>query len=75
MPGKDGREALREIKSDPELRCIPVIVLTTSQAPKDVAHCYEAGANAFMTKPASFDALRQVLTSFEHYWVSAVTLP
>ena len=75
MPGKDGREALKEIKSDPELRSIPVIVLTTSQAPQDVAHCYQAGANAFMTKPASFDALRQALTAFEHYWVSAVTLP
>ena len=75
MPGKDGREALREIKSDPDLRRIPVIVLTTSQAPQDVAHCYDAGADAFMTKPASFDALREALTAFEHYWVSAVTLP
>src|SRR5712691_4846198 len=70
MPGKDGREALREIKSDPELRRIPVIVLTTSKATQDVARSYESGANAFMTKPATFDALRDSLTAFERYWVS-----
>jgi CheY-like chemotaxis protein len=75
MPGKDGREALREIKSDPELRRIPVVVQTTSRAPQDIVGSYDSGANAFMTKPATFDGLRESLTAFERYWVEIATLP
>ena len=75
MPGKLGLEALREIKSDPELRRIPVIILSTSNAAQDIVRCYDSGANAFMTKPATFDALRDLLLAFEHYWITTATLP
>ena len=75
MPKKDGREALREIKLNRELRRIPVVILTTSQADTDIAHIYDLGANSFITKPVSFEALVGVMRSVGHYWFETVELP
>ncbi len=75
MPRKDGREALREIKADPALRQIPVVVLTTSSAEEDVARSYADGANSFITKPVTFDALLDVVQSLGKYWLDIVELP
>ncbi len=75
MPRKDGREALQEIKADPRLRSIPVVVLTTSKAETDISRIYELGANSFITKPVSFDALIKVMGDLVHYWFELVELP
>ena len=75
MPKKDGREALKEIKNDPELRKIPVIVLTTSKAPEDIYRTYELGANSFITKPMNFAALVEVMRTIGKYWFEIVELP
>ena len=75
MPKKDGREALREIRSDPNLRRIPIVVFTTSSADADVECVYELGANSCITKPASFDALVGVMQVLCRYWFSIVDLP
>ena len=75
MPRKDGREALQEIKADPMLRSIPVVVLTTSKADTDISRIYDLGANSFITKPVSFDALIKVMSDLVHYWFELVELP
>jgi CheY-like chemotaxis protein len=75
MPRKDGREALREIKADPELRKIPVVILTTSKAEEDVSASYRDGANSFITKPVSFAALIDVVQALGKYWLQIVDLP
>ncbi len=75
MPKKDGREALREIKSNPELRRIPVIVLTTSKSDTDISKIYDLGANSFISKPVSFDALVKVIRIIGQYWCETVELP
>lgn len=75
MPRKDGREALKEIKADPELRQIPIVVLTTSKAEEDVFRTYDLGVNSFITKPVSFDGLVHVMKSLAHYWFTIVKLP
>jgi CheY-like chemotaxis protein len=75
MPKKDGREALREIKADPELRRIPVVVLTTSKADVDISRIYDLGANSFISKPVSFDALVKVMKALDLYWLETVELP
>lgn len=75
MPRMDGREALREIKSDPELRRIPVVVLTTSEAEQDILQSYDLGVNAFVTKPVSFDALADTMESLGEFWFDFVKLP
>ncbi len=75
MPLKDGREALREIKSDPDLRHIPVIVLTTSKAEEDICLVYDLGANSFITKPVSFEGIVDVMKSLAQYWFHIVELP
>ncbi len=75
MPRKDGREALREIKADPELRRIPVVVLTTSNADTDIGNIYELGANSFITKPVTFDSLVAVMRALGTYWFEIVELP
>ena len=75
MPKKDGREALKEIKADPELRKIPVVVLTTSKADTDIGRIYELGANSFISKPVSFDSLVEVMKILGHYWFEVVELP
>jgi len=75
MPKKDGREALREIKADPLLRRIPVIVLTTSKAEEDIYRTYDLGANSFITKPVHFNALVDVMKEIGRYWIEIVELP
>lgn len=75
MPKKDGREALKEIKADPELRRIPVVVLTTSKAETDIARIYELGANSFITKPVTFDSLVNLMKVLGTYWFDIVELP
>jgi CheY-like chemotaxis protein len=75
MPRKDGREALREIKADGVLRRIPVVVLTTSKAEEDVARSYDLGANSFITKPVTFQAMVEVMNDLGHYWFDTVHLP
>jgi CheY-like chemotaxis protein len=75
MPRKDGREALREIKSDPELKKIPVVVLTTSTAEPDIARAYELGANSFISKPVAFELLVSKMKSLSQYWFDVVVLP
>jgi CheY-like chemotaxis protein len=75
MPRKDGREVLEEIKSDPELRTIPVVVLTTSQAKEDIVRSYNSGVSGFITKPVTFDGLLRVMESIKDYWLNTVKLP
>lgn len=75
MPRKDGREALKEIKSDPELRRIPIVVLTTSKAEEDILRTYDLGVNSFVVKPVTFDALVDVLKTIGKYWFEIVQLP
>ena len=70
--GVDGREALVTIKSEPRLKNIPVVVLTTSANPKDVAFCYQAGANAYHVKPVRYDQYRLLLSGLLQYWLNAV---
>ena len=75
MPRKDGREALREIKGDPHLRRIPVVVLTTSRAEEDIYRTYDLGVNSFITKPVTFEGLVDVIKALSRYWVEFVELP
>lgn len=75
MPRKDGREALKEIKNDPKLRKIPVVVLTTSQAEEDIYKTYDLGVNSFVTKPVSFNSLVEVMKKVGQYWFQIVKLP
>jgi CheY-like chemotaxis protein len=75
MPRKDGREALREIKADAELRRIPVVVFTTSKADTDIGRLYDLGANSFISKPIQFDALVSVMRILGQYWFRTVELP
>ena len=75
MPRKDGREALKEIKADPNLRRIPVVVLTTSKAEEDILRTYDLGANSFITKPVTFEALVKVMKTMAKYWFEIVELP
>ena len=75
MPKKDGREALAEIRSDPNLRQIPVVVLTTSKAEEDIYRTYDLGVNSFITKPVSFDGLVDVMRTLGKYWFEIVKLP
>ncbi|MBW3660190.1 MAG: response regulator [Gemmatimonadetes bacterium] len=75
LPGKDGRQVLAEIKADEALRKIPVIVLTTSTAPSDVAQCYDLHANCYVTKPVDFDQFESVIRTIESFWLRFVTLP
>ena len=75
MPRKDGREVLREMKSDPLLRCIPVVVLTTSKAEEDVEGIYNLGANSFIVKPVTFEGLVRTMRVATEYWLQIVQLP
>jgi CheY-like chemotaxis protein len=75
MPKLDGREALAEIKSDPELKRIPVVVLTTSSAETDILRSYELGVNSFITKPVTFAGLVEVMRGFSRYWFEIVEIP
>ncbi|MBE9035811.1 response regulator [aff. Roholtiella sp. LEGE 12411] len=75
MPKKDGIEALRDIKNDPKLRRIPVVVLTTSGAQEDIDNAYDLGANSFIIKPVTFDSFVDVMKTLEKYWFEIVKLP
>ena len=75
LPRKDGREVLAEVKQDPDLRRIPVIVLTSSQAEEDVAKAYDDHANSYLTKPVTLDGLVAIASAIEGFWLSVVTLP
>lgn len=75
MPKMDGREALKEIKSNPNLRQIPIVVLTTSKAEEDIYRTYDLGANSFITKPMMFDSLVKVMKDIGKYWFEIVELP
>lgn len=75
MPKKDGREALREIKADPDLRRIPVVIMTTSKAEEDIYRSYDLGANSFITKPVTFERLVELMRTLGQYWIEFVELP
>jgi CheY-like chemotaxis protein len=75
MPRKDGRETLRDLKADPDLRTIPVTILTTSRAEEDVQGTYRLGANSYVTKPVTFTGLVALMKSLGHYWLDTVELP
>ena len=75
MPLKDGREALHEIKSDPRLRTIPTIIMTTSGNEDDVRYCYQTGANSYIVKPSSYSGLLDVVSSLTSYWATTALLP
>ena len=75
MPRKDGREALAEIKKDPALHRIPVVVMTTSKAEEDVLRSYDLGANSYITKPVTFERLVDLMKTLGTYWIEFVKLP
>jgi len=75
MPRKDGRTVLKELKSDPDLRQIPVVVLTTSKADEDIYKSYDLGVNSYIVKPVTFEALVDILQTLEKYWFEIVELP
>jgi CheY-like chemotaxis protein len=75
MPKKDGREALQEIKSDPRLRSIPVVILTTSKAEQDILTSYDLGVSSFIVKPVTFQSLVELTLTLNKYWFEIVELP
>ncbi|MFD4674331.1 response regulator [Lentzea sp. NPDC058450] len=75
LPRKDGREVLSEVKNDPELRSIPVVVLTTSEAEEDILRSYSLHANAYVTKPVDFDRFIEVVRQIDDFFVTVVKLP
>jgi two-component system, chemotaxis family, response regulator Rcp1 len=75
LPRKDGREVLAELKSDNDLKAIPVVILTTSRAEQDVLRAYQLNANCYITKPVDFEQFLEVVRSIESFWLFVVTLP
>lgn len=75
MPRKDGREVLQEIKEDPDLKRIPVVVLTTSEAEQDILDAYEYRANAYIVKPVDLDQFLGTIRTLEDFWLTVVRLP
>ncbi|MEA5358018.1 response regulator [Amycolatopsis sp., V23-08] len=75
LPRKDGREVLGEIKQDPALRSIPVVVLTTSEAEEDILRSYDLHCNAYVTKPVDFEKFVEVVRQIDDFWVTVVQLP
>ena len=75
MPRKDGREALREIKGDPDLKRIPIVVMTTSKAEEDIFRSYDLGANSYISKPVTFERLVELMKVLGRYWIEFVELP
>ncbi len=75
MPKMDGREALREIKADPQLRRTPIVVMTTSKAEEDIYRTYDLGVSSYVAKPVSFDGLVEVMKAIGRYWFDIVELP
>ena len=75
MPKKDGREALKEIKQHPVFKKIPIIVFTTTKNESEIKRCYELGANTYIVKPVSFEALLKVLDNIRTYWANTASIP
>ena len=75
LPRKNGREVLAEIKADESLKCIPVVVLTTSEAEQDILKAYKLHANCYVTKPVDLDQFIKVVQSIENFWMTVVKLP
>lgn len=75
LPKKDGREVLEEIKTDPNLKSIPVVILTTSEAEQDIFRAYELQANCYITKPVDLDQFIKIVKSIENFWFTIVKLP
>lgn len=75
MPRMDGRTALEEIRKQPELKKIPIVVLTTSKSEEDILRTYDLGVNSFITKPVTFDGLVNVVQILNKYWIEIVALP
>ena len=75
LPRKDGRQVLEEIKQDPSLRRIPVVILTTSRAEEDVLRAYDLHANCYITKPVDFNRFMEVVKAIEGFWLTVVKLP
>jgi CheY-like chemotaxis protein len=75
MPRKNGREVLAELKADPELRRIPVVIMTTSKAEDDISCTYDLGANSYIRKPVTFSGLVEVMRLLDQYWFRIVELP
>lgn len=75
LPRKDGREVLADIKADPDLKTIPVVVLTTSRAEQDILHSYQLQANCYITKPVDLEQFIHVVKTIEDFWLTVVTLP
>ena len=75
LPKKDGREVLAELKADPQLKTIPVVVLTTSKAEQDIVRSYELHANCYITKPVDLDKFIDIVQGLEDFWLSIVRLP
>lgn len=75
MPRKDGREVIEELKANPKLRQIPVVVFTTSKAEEDIVRSYALGVNSFIVKPTSFEGLVEVMQTVNRYWAETVRLP
>jgi CheY-like chemotaxis protein len=75
MPKKDGREVLKEIKQNPVLKRIPVIILSTTNNEQDMKRCYELGANSYITKPNSFESLVKTVAALRSYWINTTTIP
>ena len=75
LPKKNGREVLEELKDDPSLKTIPVVILTTSRAEEDILRAYRLHANCYITKPVDFAQFSKIVRSIEEFWLSVVTLP
>lgn len=75
LPRKDGREVLAELKDDPRLRLVPVVVLTTSEAEQDILKTYELHANCYITKPVDLDKFLEIIRMIEQFWLAVVKLP
>ena len=75
LPKRDGRQVLEDIKSDPDLRRIPIVVLTTSEAEEDVLRSYDLHANAYVTKPVDFERFVEVIRQIDEFFISVVRLP
>lgn len=75
LPRVSGREVLKELKADPVLRKIPVVVLTTSAADTDILKCYDLGANCYITKPVDFEQFQRIIKVIDEFWLTIVKLP
>jgi CheY-like chemotaxis protein len=75
LPSADGRQVLKEIKDNPNLKAIPVVVLTGSRSPADITSCYQAGANSYILKPADMEGMVELIRRLKHYWFDLALLP